>query len=761
MKKNIFYSSIILAFLILCLTFCQSEDSSAVNDQRIQNLRAFAKLYGYIKYFHPSDEASRVDWDAFAVYGVGRVKQAKNLRKLKVALEELFLPMAPTTQVYFSGQKPEERLEYLPEDRTGLKVVAWQHKGVGLGNPASIYASIRLNRENVIVSSGPGFGTVTQGIEALPFRGKAIKLKASVKTRVEGPGNQGQLWLRVDREAQKRGFFNNMSDRPIKSKEWQEYEIIGKVEDDALQVFFGCFLKGSGQVWVDEFQLSVRNGKGEWEPVEIKNPGFEEEDEAGKPKDWFFSPVGYSFKVTPDDPYDGEKCLLIESEPSLFSGQLFRERPEAGEVINKDIGAGLCCQIPLTLYSDGEKTLGRSDKYPFEKLQAELDRVKTETLTAADENLRLADVVIAWNVFQHFYPYFDVVAVDWNDVLQHTLEEALDDETEKDFFMTLNRMVAKLRDGHGGVYHQIQEGLSGLPIRVDWVENEVIITASKEPGQFRRGDIILEIDGKKAEQALLDDEEYLSGSLQWKRYKSLRRFGYGEQGSPARLKIKRGGESLEVEALRNFKEQIEESKRPPIEKMGGNIYYVDLSRAMMPEITERIEDIARAKGVVFDLRGYPNSNHAIIGHLLEEKDTSAAWMKVPLIIYPDQENIVGYQEHGWGLLPKKPHIEGKVVFLTDGRAISYAESFLSFIEHYKLGEIVGQPTAGANGNVNPFTLPGGFRVTWTGMRVLKHDGSQHHLIGIRPAVPLERTIQGVIEGRDEYLEKALEIIKRQ
>jgi len=44
------------------------------------------------------------------------------------------------------------------------------------------------------------------------------------------------------------------------------------------------------------------------------------------------------------------------------------------------------------------------------------------------------------------------------------------------------------------------------------------------------------------------------------------------------------------------------------------------------------------------------------------------------------------------------------------------------------------------------------------MKVYKHDGSQHHLIGIQPTVPAVRTIQGVREGRDELFEKALEII---
>jgi C-terminal processing protease CtpA/Prc len=99
-----------------------------------------------------------------------------------------------------------------------------------------------------------------------------------------------------------------------------------------------------------------------------------------------------------------------------------------------------------------------------------------------------------------------------------------------------------------------------------------------------------------------------------------------------------------------------------------------------------------------------------------------------------------------------------VVFLTDSRAISYAESILGLVEGYGLADIVGQPTAGTNGNVNPFTLPGGFTIYWTGMQVVKLDGSRHHLIGIRPTVPVERSIEGVRSGRDEYLEKALEII---
>jgi C-terminal processing protease CtpA/Prc len=162
--------------------------------------------------------------------------------------------------------------------------------------------------------------------------------------------------------------------------------------------------------------------------------------------------------------------------------------------------------------------------------------------------------------------------------------------------------------------------------------------------------------------------------------------------------------------------------------------------------------------VVFDLRGYPNQNHGVLAHLLTSPDTSAAWMRVPMIVYPDRERPAGAVPYGWGLRPAEPHIGGRVVFLTDGRAISYAESFLSFVEHYRLAEIVGQPTAGTNGNVNVLSLPGGYQVPWTGMRVVKHDGSRHHLVGILPTIPATRTIAGVRQGRDELLERGLAVV---
>jgi C-terminal processing protease CtpA/Prc len=121
---------------------------------------------------------------------------------------------------------------------------------------------------------------------------------------------------------------------------------------------------------------------------------------------------------------------------------------------------------------------------------------------------------------------------------------------------------------------------------------------------------------------------------------------------------------------------------------------------------------------------------------------------------------MGFKEwEGWGLKPKAPHINVRVVFLTDGRAISYAESLLGIVKHYKLATIVGHATAGTNGTHNSFTLPGDYNISFTGMKAIKLDGGQHHGIGVIPDICVEKTIKAVIEGRDEFLEKAIEILK--
>lgn len=108
--------------------------------------------------------------------------------------------------------------------------------------------------------AGP-FGNVMQKIDAAPFRGKRVRYRAAVRTESDGPDGRAQLWMRVDLPAKKGqpslGFFDNMAHRPIRKKDWDDYEIVGDIAEDAETINIGMFLAGSGQAWMDDVSLEI------------------------------------------------------------------------------------------------------------------------------------------------------------------------------------------------------------------------------------------------------------------------------------------------------------------------------------------------------------------------------------------------------------------------------------------------------------------------------------------------------------------------
>jgi len=75
------------------------EPARALTPRGLENLVAFTRLLGYIRYFHPSDEAASVDWNAFAVHGVRAVEGAEDAAALARTLAELFGPVAPSVLI--------------------------------------------------------------------------------------------------------------------------------------------------------------------------------------------------------------------------------------------------------------------------------------------------------------------------------------------------------------------------------------------------------------------------------------------------------------------------------------------------------------------------------------------------------------------------------------------------------------------------------------------------------------------------------------
>jgi C-terminal processing protease CtpA/Prc len=718
----------------------------------VQNLRAFAKLYGYVRFFHPTDEASAIDWDRFAAYGARRVLGCADAKALRLTLDGLFGPIAPTVKVYGAGA-PQRTLK-LPGDSATCQAVAWCHLGVSLSDRPSVYESHRTGRPNARDLTKRA---VLQELELPPGDSlveRVLRVRVRARTTGSNPGAAPVvLALSYPPDGQLTAF-RRTTPMPVSGATWRQYEVEAPIKPDCRTAAIGVSGGTDGDLWADDFEAWV--GKSDsWTRLAVKDAGFEDSVSLEQSKDWYYwSPA---VKST-DGPFSGRNCLLVSRDTA---GPETEPHASPGEYVDKPLAWDLRCRVPLCLWSSDGHTLPRADTRAFGRLKTALDSVSFDTLADPAVEVRLADVIIVWNVMQHFFPYFDVVPTDWDTVLTSALAEALTDTSRLDFLYTLRRMGVPLYDGHVSVNDPVTRTWGMVPALVEVVEGRMVVTAVAGDAGLRQGDVLLGVNGRPATEVYDEQLRFCSGSPQQRRARALRMILRGPKTDTFRVLVERGGDTVRTNGVVVGMQRIylQPDQGDSIRKLAPGIWYVDLDRAPMAAIDSVMGVLAKAKGVVFDLRGYPNNNHDVISHLLTSKDTDD-WMHIAQIVYPDRERIAGWTNYGWHMEPKEPRITGKTVFLTDGTAISYAESFMGYIEGYKLAEIVGQPTAGTNGNVDPIDLPGGYSFSWTGMKVVKHDGSQHHLIGIQPTVPLQRTLKAVREGRDEYIEKAVQIIQQ-
>ena len=100
-------------------------------------------------------------------------------------------------------------------------------------------------------------GNLMQSFNAAAYRGKNVRLAAWLRLEASAPDDRAQMWLGVDRANDKKGFFDDMSGRPVRSSEWTLVEIRGRIDSDATFIKFGVMSIGRGRVWVEHVSFEV------------------------------------------------------------------------------------------------------------------------------------------------------------------------------------------------------------------------------------------------------------------------------------------------------------------------------------------------------------------------------------------------------------------------------------------------------------------------------------------------------------------------
>ena len=441
--------------------------------------------------------------------------------------------------------------------------------------------------------------------------------------------------------------------------------------------------------------------------------------------------------------------------------KLFQSNVSLNDFHRNQITKDLYYKFPLVVLADSLGTLPRSGNN-FDQFEQKLKEFSLDKTNISGENLTLSNIIITWNVFNHFNPYLKKNNKDWDNILIRSINDVL--INKESCLNILKKIVHEIKDGHGEVQWEESSSSKSIPIYLEFINNQYLVT--KTTGGLLDsllGKQVIKINSKPIDLYVDSARLYHSGSTN---ATEIRKTLFSIMNSPysPNLKFKFNGYENEIcfekqSNKNNFYALFTQNENPeditPIEK---NVYYLNLGKFKANYFLDKKNSLLSSKVIILDGRGYPSQeSQSLIPYFLNFPDTSK-WLLTPQIERPNSvtNNLSGY---GWLMEPNEKVYNGQIIYLVNNLTRSYGESIGAYFENIENCIIVGQPSAGTNGNFNFIYLPGGYKIIWTGMKVLKHDGSQLHGVGIIPDVYVERTPEGIAAGRDEVLEKAIELAK--
>jgi C-terminal processing protease CtpA/Prc len=684
----------------------------------------------------------------------------------------------------------------------GERPVGWEVAGEG----ASVVLSSKLVRQGrasaVLRNQGEGAAQLFQTLDAHPFQGKTVSFRAALRADAKA-----WLWMRASGAGAEVAVQS--SDRAVAEGEWRDFDLVLAIPPSASTVRVGVTLAGRGRLSFDDAHFGIV-GVGDAPARRLTERGivnllalarllgyvryFHPSGEAAD-ADWgalaiaairpveaasaaqlaavlqaLFRPLARDLVVattprtqtaaSPREPrrawlYHGPESVDITATPyrreriEIAPGETL---PNEGRPFTAQLAPGLFCSLPLTVSPRAPAVLPKPTR---------AGKPRDFIASGRDRDTRLAGVLVAWNMFQHFYPYFDVVEVDWAGVLREALARAALDRDELAFRDTLRWMVAQLRDGHGAVFFGGRRPTHQLPLGWAWIEGQLRVTMVG-PGVERvaPGDIVERIGARTALETLTAAEALQgAATASRRRFSALRELLSGVAGETVTLHLRSASQTVDLEIRRSaVLGSVPLEPRPPaISDVAPGVLYLDLTRISDADVAAALPRLIAARGAVLDVRGYPRPTQAFLGYLSDHSLVGGSGC-VPLVRLPDRRELT-FECTESRIEPALPRVRAPLVFLTDARAMSYGETIMATVEHERLGAIVGSETAGTNGNVHSFSLPGGYQIKWTAMKVVKPGGAQLHGIGVPPIVRVDPTADGVTARRDEGVRKALEVLR--
>jgi C-terminal processing protease CtpA/Prc len=720
---------------------------------RIERLARLGRAWGTVRYLHPFLAYRELDWDAPLVKAIPKVEAAKTPAEYAAAVREMLAALDdPATHVVLEDSQDSKPAQGAPPPLS-----TWVDGKILV---------VRLTD----IRSFAG--------DPLTFRNKVEQLRSEIAT-----ADGGLFDLRALAPGAPGGWIANVFERL--GSLLVAREVVGPSQ---RTVAHSGYMPQTGTTSGGYFSAFVASPSTRFLPDPVAGNGCRRvafvvnarselpevalaAQAAGNGAIIAEGPISDALLATtmPLDLGEGVTALVRVSE--LIGG------PEGPDAVQPDIEVAPSEQAELTApsyaaalkYLRHEREINRPGRLPRpQPLQPVFRPDRTYGNQEYPERAyRLLGAIRFWNVIHYFFPYKHLIEEGWDSILERFLPKVEAARDAREYALAIAEMGTHTHDSHVFVRSMALAehfGRAAPSVFLREIEGEPVVTwLGKEPSLkdsgLEVGDVVLKVDDQPVRERMAELARYTTASTpQALTHRVLDRLLAGPADSRVTLLVRdRDGRERERRLLRTIPRTSPTgvNDQPVLRLLEGNLGYADLTRLNVAQVDEMFEQFQKARGIIFDMRGYPRGTAWAIAPRINTKGArDAADFRRPLV------GGGGFSNGSYHFLQPIPPLggktlyRGKTVMLIDERAISQSEHTGLFFEAANGTTFIGSPTAGANGDITTLTLPGGIVISFSGHDVRHADGRQLQRVGLRPHIEVRPTLRGIREGPDEVLEAA-------
>lgn len=663
---------------------------------------------------------------------------------------------------------------------------------------------------------GNSFGSIAYNIPA-NYKGNTIKLEGFMKIKNVENGFAGLL-LRIDGNGSSLAF-NNMKNQKISgTKDWQKYTIMLNYPEGAESIFVAGILSGKGEAWFDDFTVTI-DGKNiqtlKEEKKEITKAQLDKEFDNGSTIQ--FSNLS-SEQINNLELLGRVWGFLKYYHPEIGKGnynwdyELFRFLPKYLTVQNtkdrdqlitnwinsfgdikecskcKPTNQDAWLKPDLSWIDSQSKDLKTKLQHIYNNRSQGSNyyigitsnvgnpEFKNENayskMSYPDDGFRLLALYRYWNMINYFFPYKHLMDEDWNKKLKEYIPLFIGAKDELSYELATIQIIGDIQDTHANLWggaDKINEwkGKNYSPLHVRFIENQLVVTdyyneKLKNELGLNIGDVVTKINGKAIEEIVKEKSKYYPASNEPTRLRDISADLLRSNDENIEIEYKSINSAVKTKTIKLYPRDslkiyhwYKESNDKSYKMLGNNIGYVTLQTIKENDISKIKDEFMNAKGIIIDIRNYPSTFVPFsLGSYFVSTSTPFVKFTNGNVDNPGEFMFTKNLE-----IPSQGKaFTGKLIVLVNELSQSQAEYTAMAFRAGKNTRIIGSTTAGADGNVSTIMLPGGLRTMISGIGVYYPNGGETQRVGIVPDIEVKPTVKGIREGRDELLEKAIELI---